>query len=447
MSKIKFLIVFLILFTGCSLDNKTGIWGDKKKERARIADLEDKQNQVLQTNKIFSSENIYSEEVNLVKNLVLLSPKQNPFWVMPGLNHQNFLGNIYLSGVESIYLKKKIGKTAKSFSLIPTSLLFYNNSIMLSDSKGTIFSVSPTGKTIWKKNIYKKNYKRIYKNLSITVYKNNIYISDNIGFIYSLDATTGKINWIKNHGIPLKSKIKVFKDKIFLINQDNRILSLNINDGSVIWDIRSIAPFIKSQSLLSLAISKKDDVIASTSAGDLFRINSATGEIYWSLSTLGSTLEHANDFFKSSDIVINKDNIYFSTLESFSSYNLSNGYINWTHNLNCISTPIISNNYVFVVSENGFLVIIDDKNGEIISSTNILKVLKRKHQSTIVTGFIMGSNKIYAVTLNGFLIISSASTGKVESFKKIGGEIVSPPIIADGKLFIYTSGSKLLSFN
>ena len=261
MSKIKFLIIFLILFTGCSLDNKTGIWGDEKKERARIADLEDKQNQVLQTNKIFSSENIYSEEVNLVKNLVLLRPKQNPFWVMPGLNHQNFLGNIYLSGVESIYLKKKIGKTAKSFSLIPTSLLFYNNSIMLSDSKGTIFSVSPTGKTIWKKNIYKKNYKRIYKNLSITLYKNNIYISDNIGFIYSLDATTGKINWIKNHGVPLKSKIKVFKDKIFLINQDNRILSLNINDGSVIWDIRSIASFIKSQSLLSLAISKKGDVI------------------------------------------------------------------------------------------------------------------------------------------------------------------------------------------
>ena len=80
-------------------------------------------------------------------------------------------------------------------------------------------------------------------------YKKNIYVSDNIGLIYSLDSTTGKLNWIKNHGVPLKSKIKVFENKIFLINQDNRILSFNVKNGSVIWDIRSISSFIKSQNL------------------------------------------------------------------------------------------------------------------------------------------------------------------------------------------------------
>ena len=446
MIKGKFLIILLILLTNCSLDSKTGIWGDKKKERKRIAELEDNQKQVLRTSKIFSSDNIYAEEKKLDKAIILSKPKENSFWTMSSLNNQNFLGNIYLSGVENTYLKKKIGKAIKSFSPIPTSLLFYNNSIILSDSKGTIFSVSPDGKIIWKKNIYKRTYKRIYKNLSITVYKENIYVSDNIGLIYSLDSTTGKLNWIKNHGVPLKSKIKVFEDKIFLINQDNRILSFNIKNGSVIWDIRSISSFIKSQNLLSLAISKQGYLVASTSAGDLFRINSRNGKILWSLNTLDSMLEHARDFFKSSDVVINNDNIYFSTQETISSFNFLNGYVNWTKKVNCVSTPIINNNYVFVISKNGFLVIIDDKKGEIISSTNILKVLKKKHQSTIVTGFVMGSGKIYAVTSNGFLIISSPSTGKVESFKKIGGEIASPPIIVNGKLYIYTSNAKLLSF-
>ena len=446
MIKGKFLIILLILLTNCSLDSKTGIWGDKKKERKRIAELEDNQKQVLRTSKIFSSDNIYAEEKKLDKAIILSKPKENSFWTMSSLNNQNFLGNIYLSGVENTYLKKKIGKAIKSFSPIPTSLLFYNNSIILSDSKGTIFSVSPNGKIIWKKNIYKRTYKRIYKNLSITVYKKNIYVSDNIGLIYSLDSTTGKLNWIKNHGVPLKSKIKVFENKIFLINQDNRILSFNVKNGSVIWDIRSISSFIKSQNLLSLAISKQGYIVASTSAGDLFRINSRNGKILWSLNTLDSMLEHARDFFKSSDVVINNDNIYFSTQETISSFNFLNGYVNWTKKVNCVSTPIINNNYVFVISKNGFLVIIDDKKGEIISSTNILKVLKKKHQSTIVTGFIMGSGKIYAVTSNGFLIISSPSTGKVESFKKIGGKIASPPIIVNGKLYIYTSNAKLLSF-
>ena len=29
---------------------------------------------------------------------------------MSGLNHQNFLGNIYLSGIDNIFLKKKLEK-------------------------------------------------------------------------------------------------------------------------------------------------------------------------------------------------------------------------------------------------------------------------------------------------------------------------------------------------
>ena len=59
----------------------------------------------------------------------------------------------------------------------------------------------------------------------------------------------------------------------------------------------------------------------------------------------------------------------------------------------------------------------------------------------------MGSGKIYSVTLNGYLIVSSAYSGKVENFKKIGNQIISTPIISNGKLFIYTEDSRILGFN
>ena len=89
----------------------------------------------------------------------------------------------------------------------------------------------------------------------------------------------------------------------------------------------------------------------------------------------------------------------------------------------------------------------DKDTGKIISSTNILKILKKKKQLTKITGFIMGSGKIYSVTLNGYLIVSSAYSGKVENFKKIGNSITSAPIINNGKLFIYTEDSRILGFN
>ena len=59
----------------------------------------------------------------------------------------------------------------------------------------------------------------------------------------------------------------------------------------------------------------------------------------------------------------------------------------------------------------------------------------------------MGSGKIYSVTLNGYLIISSAISGKVESFKKIGDQITSAPIINNGKLYILTENSRIIGFN
>ena len=251
--------------------------------------------------------------------------------------------------------------------------------------------------------------------------------------------------WIKNHGVPLKSKIKIFKNHIFLINQDNRILALSINNGSVIWDIRSISSFIKTQSLLSVAISKKGDVVISNSSGDLIKANSLNGDISWALNSLGNMLDET-DFFKSSDIVIENDSIYFSTKSSLFSYRLDTGFTNWEVNVNSVSAPVISGKKIFTVSDSGFFIILNSEDGKIISSTNILKILKMKKQSTKISGFVMGSGKIYSVTLNGYLIISSASTGKVESFKKIGNFISTNPIIYDGKLFIYVDDSKILGF-
>ena len=315
---------------------------------------------------------------------------------------------------------------------------------MLLDDRGTIFNISRNGEKIWKKNIYKKIYKKIYKNLSFAIYKNIIYVSDNIGFIYAINLDNGKLLWIKNHGVPLKSKIKVQNDMIFLMNQDNRLLSFSIKDGSIIWDIRSISSFIKSQKFLSLAISKQDHLVAVNTAGELMNVNSKNGNIYWAQNTLGSL---ASDFFKSSDVVIDDGNIIFSTHSSFFSYNLNNGYVNWKKDVSSIGTPIIDGKNIFFVTENGYFVIINKDTGKIISSTNILKILKEKKRSTKITGFVMGSGKIYSVTLNGYLIVSSASSGKTEYSKKIGHRITSSPIINDGKLFIYTENSRIYGFN
>ena len=257
----------------------------------------------------------------------------------------------------------------------------------------------------------------------------------------------GKLIWIKNHGIPLKSKIKVFDNKIYVVNQDNRLLCLGIEKGSKIWDVRSVKSFIKSQNFLALAISKTGDLVTLNSSGDLLKVKANNGQIYWSLNAKSSLADLKADFFKSSEIVINDNDIIFSALSSIYSYSLSDGYLNWEKDIGSKNTPIIDGNNIFLISDNGYFVNIERNSGKIIWSTNILKILKKRKQKTQITGFIMGSGKIYATTLNGYLIICSAVLGNIEYFKKIGDSIIAAPIINDGSLYILTRNSRILGFN
>ena len=445
--KITIFFLALIFLSNCSFDNKTGIWSGDESEKRRISELEKKQKETISTDIIFSSDKIYKVDKNLVKKINLSQPIKNFSWETHSLNNQNFIGNLYLSGSKNRFLKKKIGKNKHSTSKISSSPLIYNNNIFLADNNGTIFKVDKNGSVNWKVNIYKKIYKKVYKNLTFSIYKNKIFVADNIGFVYALNPDNGKLVWIKNHGIPFKSRIKVSKDKIVLINQDNRLLCFDIKDGSVIWDVRSIESFIKLQNFLPSGLLNNGNLLVINSSGELLKIDSKSGRIFWSLNTLGAILMHDTDFFSSSEIVISDNNAFFSVKSSFFSVNLDTGYVNWRQKVSSVATPIIDKENIFILTSNGYFVILDKNTGKIISSKNILKVLKKNKQNTKVAGFIMGSGKIYSTTSNGYLVIISPISGNAEYFKKIGDPIIASPVISDGKLYILTKNSRIIGFN
>ncbi len=444
--KFFFIILTLIIFSGCSFDNKTGIWKDAQKEKQRASDLEKEQEKIKKI-RIFSTDTDNIKELAVTQNVILSNPKKIYEWKMPGLNLQNSVTNIHLPSIENRFLKKKVGKNKFLISKVSSGPLVFNESIIITDDTGSIFSIKKNGKKNWKRNIYKKVYKKVYKNLSTFIHKDKIFVADNIGFIYSINLDNGRIEWIKNHGIPFKSNIKVFDGKIFVINQDNRLISFDVKDGSKLWDIRSISSFIKSQYFLGLGISKKGNIVTLGSSGELLFIDSTSGNVIWSQNVTDAVSSYSKDFFKSSDILIDDENIIFSTSSKVYSFNLYNGYLNWQQEVRSVNTPIVDGRNIFLVSENGFFICLNKKSGEIIYSVNVIKSLKKRKQETFVTGFILGSGNMYIATLNGFLIVSSANSGSVKYIKKIGNIITAPLVIADSSLYVLTENSTIFGFN
>ena len=149
-----FFIFILIFSTSCSFDKKSGIWKGHEDDKRRAAELENEQNREIL--KIYSSEKFFLTEIAPVKKNKLTLPEKNLSWEMSGLNLQNHKGNIYLSGIEKKFIKKKIGKNKFSELKIKSSPLIYNNYIIFSDDTGSIYKVDNNGKKIWKINIYRK---------------------------------------------------------------------------------------------------------------------------------------------------------------------------------------------------------------------------------------------------------------------------------------------------
>jgi len=450
-----FFFLIVLLITSCSFDKKTGIWSGAEVDQEKISELRKEQKRILNTITIFSSESFISKDIPPKKNIILSEPKKNLSWKMTGYNLQNNIGHNYLSGYSNRFLKKKVSKNKFIRSEEMAPLLVSNNYIYVTDDRGSIFKVNFDGRIVWKKNIYKKLYKKLFKKLSFAIYKGKIFVSDNMGFIYSLDLNTGEPLWVKNHGIPLKSQLKIFNDKIFVVNQDNRLLCLSVENGMKLWDIRSISSYIKSQSLLSIAISKSGDLVFLNSSGDLNKVNTNTGNLIWTLNAKDLSFSHDTDFFESSNIVIDESSIIFSTSTSVFSYDLFSGYLNWSQQVNSKSDPIIDGDHIFLITKDGYFLNLDKLTGKVIWSTNILPSLdkgwkipfEREKSETVVTGFILGSGKLYITTFNGFLIICSAKTGKVESFKRLAFVNTYSPIISNNSLFVLTKTFKLFGFN
>ena len=109
MNKKKNLVFFLILIllVNCSFDTKTGIWSGEEIEKEKVVELKKEQDREKNIRKIYSIGDEYSLEKTLTKKIKLSKPEKNSSWQMSSLNQQNFLGNIYLSGIDDRFLKKK----------------------------------------------------------------------------------------------------------------------------------------------------------------------------------------------------------------------------------------------------------------------------------------------------------------------------------------------------
>ena len=429
MNKILGLFLVFILISNCSLDKKSGLWTESKK----IETVND-----LVINELFKNEEALNKEFNSnVKIQLKSNPTKNSF--VNNLNNNN--GRVSYNGSLKNISRFKFS-TIDNFDQIEPEILFYGDNIIFFENKGSIFNFDKFSKLIWKKNFYKKFEKKAKPVLFLANDKKTLIVADNLAKYYAMNIKTGELIWTKTNVAPFNSQIKIYDDKFFVTDFDNVLRCYSIKDGSELWNVKTDTAFIKSKKKLSLVI-LNDNIYFNNSIGDISAVDIKTGNLIWQTPTQSSLIYENSFLLETSDLIADDDVILLSNNRNeFFSFSANTGALNWQQKINSNIRPTLIENLIFTVTIEGFLVVIDNKTGNIIRITSVFDKIKKNKRSKIKpVGFIVGTKNIYLTTDNGLLILIDISSGRSSSILKVDNEKISRPFILNKNLFIIKDNS------
>ncbi len=427
MNKLIFTFIVLFFFNNCSLNENSRIWKDK----------ENKLEPDKKITKVFAEDRQSVSEFNSDLKLDLSSIKIND----EKINNQNNVGLQNYKGRFTKIGKFKFTKLDE-INQLDFEPIFLNNGIIFFDKKGSIIRYDNNQKVIWKKNHYSKTEKKLEPKLNFLLDGQNLLVTDSIAKYYSVNVSTGELNWSKNNDYPFNSNIKKHDDKIFVIDYKNTLRCYKIEDGSECWNLQTEDSFIISNIKYSLIIFK-DNVIFSNSIGDITAVNIETGLITWQLPTQNSSIINETYNFKTSKLVSDGNSIFFSNNKNqFYSIDLKTGTTNWINEVNSNVKPILIGNLIFTISNEGYLHLIDKNKGNIVRITDLFLYYKNKKRKNIYPiGFVIGGKKLFLTNSDGKMIIAGIEDGKIIKIEKVSNGLISEPFIFKNNLYVVRNGS------
>ena len=426
MIKIYFYLIIFLFLLDCSLNPNSKFWTKEKKI------LVDKSSTSILSMSKKQSLNEFNQnfKITLPKNLKVDTNQQ--------LNNDGFIN--FDAKLEK--MSKYNFKTIKSFSNFEPEILIDKNHIFYFDSNGSIIKFDNNSNIVWKQNHYSKQDKKLQPILFFGKSGEDLFIADSVANYYVINKNTGALKWKKKHSSSFNSQIKIFENKALVIDMENQLRCFSLETGELIWSVKTQQSLLRSQKKQSLILNN-DKIFFSNSIGDVTAVSISNGNIIWQTPTQSSVTFGNTYFLKLSDIVSDQSSIFVSNNNSqFFSIDLLSGAINWKQDFSSELRPAIIGDYVVTISDNGLLVVMNNKTGQIIRINDLFKNVKEKRKKNYQPiGFLVGKFNVYISTNNGRMLVVNFKEGKIEKTLKLDSNKLQRPVYFNKSLYIAKDNS------
>ena len=269
---------------------------------------------------------------------------------------------------------------------------------------------------------------------------NKVYATNGIGDVKALNADTGEVLWKVKPAGPLRGSPTIAFGQLFVMTQDNQIISLNINDGSLVWD-ESGSTTQSGVFGVAAPSAGQGTVIAGYSSGELSAYRYENGRTLWSdalaRTNISTTVGTITDI--DADPIIDSGRVYaLGQGGRMAAYELVTGQRIWELNLAGISTPAIAGEWIFTLTDDARLLAISRSNGRVrwITQLQPFRNEKDKKGPIFWTGPVLAGGHLWVASSEGEMWKVSAAEGSASLFDEIGQPVSLPPIVADGYLYL-----------
>lgn len=383
--------------------------------------------------------------------VVLSEPWDNQFWPQAGGYPSHAMGHLALGPSLKRAWKVSIGKGGNRRRPLTAAPIVAENTVYTLDTDGDISAFDlKTGARKWRESAVpagEEDSGAVGGGLAYADGK--IFATCGYKFLTAINPASGKAIWRAAIPAPGRAAPAVFGDKVFLITLDNRLVVHSAADGALLWKHDGVS---ETTNMLGSAAVAADNGLAvlPLSSGELYGLDPETGRVLWQDNL--SSVRRATSLSSMADIrglpVIDQGSVYAVSYSGrMAALDEATGQRLWQREIGSAETPWAAGDSIFLMTTDQQLTALSRQTGGIHWVTQLPRHRDNDKGDPIVwTGPVLAGGRLFVASSGGDMIEADPVTGKIIKKADLGGDVMTPPVVAAGTLLVLTTDGELSAF-
>lgn len=385
-------------------------------------------------------------------SVVLPPARSNPEWAQPGGSASKSYGHVALSENPARIWSARIAGSTNRMRLA-SSPVIGGGKLFAEGTDGVIVAFDKnTGAKLWERgdeDMTKSQAPSAFGG-GVSYEAGKLYATNGVGDVKALDAETGEVLWKVKPAGPLRGAPTIAFGEIFVMTQDNQLIALKSQDGSLLWD-ESGSNTQSGVFGVAAPAAGQGTIVAGYSSGELTAYRYENGRSLWSdalaRTNISTSVGSITDI--DADPIIDSGRVYaLGQGGRMAAYELVTGQRIWELNLAGISTPAIAGEWIFTLTDDARLLAIARSSGRVRWITQLQRYRDEEDKKGPVfwTGPVLAGGHLWVASSRGELWRVSVGEGSASLFHDLGQPVSLAPVVADGVLYVLDDSGTITAF-